>query len=168
MCFAYICVCVLCICPMLKEVRRGHRIPWNWSDGWLWTTIWVLGIELGPSTRVTGALNHWAISSALLLSFEMEFYYVASPSLLSAGMTGAHYHTSTGMTDWSTPPHQHLKISWKNWVNFPHFLSLFNLNYSEQHSRLFYSLVLPKEHSGFISFHTPHFPPYTWVSSHTY
>lgn len=28
-----------------EEARRGHRIPWNLSYEWLWSAVWVLGIE---------------------------------------------------------------------------------------------------------------------------
>ena len=31
---------------------------------WLWTTMWLLGIELTTSGRAVSALNHWAISAA--------------------------------------------------------------------------------------------------------
>ena len=36
---------------------------------WLWTTMWLLGIELRTSGRVVGALNCWAISPALPQTF---------------------------------------------------------------------------------------------------
>lgn len=29
-CFSYMSVCVSYLRPVLSEVRRGHRIPWNW------------------------------------------------------------------------------------------------------------------------------------------
>lgn len=27
-------VCVPCLCLVLKEVRRRHQTPWNWSQSW--------------------------------------------------------------------------------------------------------------------------------------
>lgn len=30
-----LCVCLCTVCLMLSDVRRGHWIAWNWSDGWL-------------------------------------------------------------------------------------------------------------------------------------
>ena len=43
-------VYALCIRPVPTEVRRGevrrgHRIIWNWSYRWLWATLRVLGVE---------------------------------------------------------------------------------------------------------------------------
>ena len=47
----------LCVCVFMCDVHAimhimwlwrsggGHWIPWNWSYGWLWTTVWVLGTE---------------------------------------------------------------------------------------------------------------------------
>jgi len=35
--------------------------------GWLWATMWLLGIELRTSGRAASALNHWAISPAPFL-----------------------------------------------------------------------------------------------------
>lgn len=31
------------------EARREHRLPWNWSYGWLRASVWELGIEPGSS-----------------------------------------------------------------------------------------------------------------------
>lgn len=48
----------------------GRQIPWNWSYGWLWVSMWVAGIKAGCSERVVSTLNHWAISiSYCLLSW---------------------------------------------------------------------------------------------------
>ena len=33
---------------------------------WLWATMWLLGVELRTSGRAVSALNHWAISPALV------------------------------------------------------------------------------------------------------
>jgi len=43
---------------------------------WLWATMWLLGFELRTSERAVSALNHWAISPALLYIFQMYFIYV--------------------------------------------------------------------------------------------
>ena len=61
-CFAWTYVCVPHECLVPTEVRRGLQIPWNWSYGWVWATVWVLKTESGSSARATSALNHWAIS----------------------------------------------------------------------------------------------------------
>lgn len=50
-----LCVCALCWCLVLEEVRR-HEIPQGWSCRWLWTTLWVLGTDPGSSVS-TGVLN---------------------------------------------------------------------------------------------------------------
>ena len=42
------------------HARRGHQIPVRW----LWTTTWLLGIELRTSGRADGAFNHWTIFPA--------------------------------------------------------------------------------------------------------
>lgn len=42
--------------------RHGHWILWNWSDGWLWISEWVLGNKLGSSARALCAVSRWAIS----------------------------------------------------------------------------------------------------------
>lgn len=48
------------------EARRRCQVLWHWSYRWLWTSMWMLGTELGPSARAPSAktLNHWAISLA--------------------------------------------------------------------------------------------------------
>lgn len=61
-CVDYMHVCDICLVPV--KVRAGCQIPWNWSDRWLWATMWVLGIEPGSSTRKPSAFNLWAISLA--------------------------------------------------------------------------------------------------------
>lgn len=30
-CFTCTCVCITHMCLVLKEITRGHQIPWNWS-----------------------------------------------------------------------------------------------------------------------------------------
>lgn len=55
----------VCLAPM--KVRIGHWIPWNWSYSWLWTTMWVLGIEPGSSGRAESAFNLWSLSLNYIL-----------------------------------------------------------------------------------------------------
>lgn len=67
-------ICVLCVWLITTGIRRGHRIPSNWSYRWLWTTMLVLlGVKPRPSARARSALNHWAVSAALLCYFEQSF-----------------------------------------------------------------------------------------------
>lgn len=42
--FACLYIYVSCMCLVLREVRRGCQILWNWNYRWLWTT-WLLGTE---------------------------------------------------------------------------------------------------------------------------
>lgn len=66
----YLCLCVsmyvsaVHVCLVPEEARRGSWIPWNWSYGWLWVTMWVLGVEQWSSTRATRAFHCWATSAA--------------------------------------------------------------------------------------------------------
>lgn len=50
-CFAYTYIYVSCFCLVATEIRRQCQIPWNWSYGQLWTTIWVLRIEPNSSVK---------------------------------------------------------------------------------------------------------------------
>ena len=54
---------------ILEEGIRSHY-------GWLWATMWLLGIELRTSGGTVCALNHWAISPAqdgrILTNFQKE------------------------------------------------------------------------------------------------
>lgn len=56
-CFACMRVCVSQICLVSEEVRREHWIPWNWSYGWLFDILWVLGIKSGSSEEHRVLLN---------------------------------------------------------------------------------------------------------------
>lgn len=71
--FMYVSVfpaCVLHVSPVLKEVRRDHLIPQNWSYRWSWVTVWVLGTEPRVSARAASSL-HWWGSPQSLWSFLM-------------------------------------------------------------------------------------------------
>lgn len=59
-CFAWMYVCDPHAC--LVEARRGCQVPWNWTCGWLWMAMWVLG---SPTRAVIGTLNPWVMSSVL-------------------------------------------------------------------------------------------------------
>lgn len=79
-CFYILCMNVLPTCVYvyhmyawsLVKVRRRLWIPWNWSYGWLWATVWVLGNGLPPpthpqiSTRVLVLINCWAVCPVLI------------------------------------------------------------------------------------------------------
>jgi hypothetical protein len=41
----------------------GSWISWNWNYRWLWTAVWMLGIEPWSCRRATSSLFCWAISS---------------------------------------------------------------------------------------------------------
>lgn len=41
-CFVCMYVHVPHTCLVLTQVRRRHWLPWNWSNRWLWTTMWAL------------------------------------------------------------------------------------------------------------------------------
>ena len=59
--------CAPCVCLLSVEARRGHRIPWNWSD-----IMWVLGTKPGSSARTAGDLNHGAEPSLQSLGTSFE------------------------------------------------------------------------------------------------
>jgi hypothetical protein len=54
---------------ILAELRRGLQTPWNSCYGWLWATMWVLGIKPGSSARATSVPKDWAISPVPHLGF---------------------------------------------------------------------------------------------------
>jgi len=58
----YVCEYTVSI---FMHTRRGYQILFRW----LWATMWLLGFELRTSGRAVSALNHWAISPALLFFF---------------------------------------------------------------------------------------------------
>lgn len=78
----FICmhVCVLHACLMPTEARKRYQTTWNWSYGWFWVIMWVLGTNLESSARWTRALNQVAVSPALLVSFfeSLKTYFALS------------------------------------------------------------------------------------------
>ena len=52
----------MCAHCVYVDTRRGHQIPWNWSNRQLWASIWVPGNELRSSAKAATAHNHWLIS----------------------------------------------------------------------------------------------------------
>ena len=54
-----------CFC-VLKEARRRHQVPWNWSYRALWGAMWVLWTEPGSSGK---PLCHWTISLVLYFPY---------------------------------------------------------------------------------------------------
>lgn len=46
----------------LQVPVEAKRIFWNWSCKWLWIAMWVLGMRLWSSARMSSTLNCWAIS----------------------------------------------------------------------------------------------------------
>jgi hypothetical protein len=59
----HVCLHTTCV-PGAHKGQRGHCIPWNWSYGWLWAAMLMLGIEPPSSRKIANDLNHWAISLA--------------------------------------------------------------------------------------------------------
>lgn len=58
-CFACTHVCGTHVYLVPMKTRRGHQIPWNWSDRMLQTIMPLLGTEFpGPLEEQPSALNH--------------------------------------------------------------------------------------------------------------
>jgi hypothetical protein len=57
------------VCPYCLQIQQNcYR--------WLWTTMWLLGIELRTSGRAVSVLNHWAISPACMhLLYDRQFLF---------------------------------------------------------------------------------------------
>ena len=69
-----------------SEVRRGHQIPWNWNYGWLWVTVWMIGIELRPSVRAASAQT----TEPSLQSLCLCFYFVFTSNTKALCTTSPH------------------------------------------------------------------------------
>lgn len=68
--FACMYVCIICVCPVPSQARRGHRLCWNNCNyRWSWATMWSLEIELRFSGRAAAALKHWVISLTSVFYF---------------------------------------------------------------------------------------------------
>lgn len=63
----HICMCVHRMCVGPTEAIRWSRMPWGYR--WLWSTMWVLGIEPMSSGRVGGTVCHCTVSPAHLYIF---------------------------------------------------------------------------------------------------
>ena len=51
--------------PVTWGTKKEHWLPQNWRNRWLWT-MWELGIKHRFAAKAASALNHWAISAAIL------------------------------------------------------------------------------------------------------
>lgn len=111
------CLCVRAPCTSLipTEVRRGHQILWNWSDGWLSATIWMLGIEPGSSIK-----NNTCSKLLSHLSSPLNYYFiilcVCMFCLYVCLCTGcgpdAHQKRASDLKKWSC---RQLEVSMRSW-----------------------------------------------------
>lgn len=115
------------------------RVPWSWSCWWLWAATWVLGTKLRSSGRAACALNHGAISSALINTFwslkclqlfsagslitksklfHLKFYFVILRVKYGTHVEiRAHLHGSLLRFWWWNSGHQACAaISWPRWA----------------------------------------------------
>lgn len=62
----YLSVCVsMYMYVDTMEFRGGGWISWNWNERmFVSPAMWMLGIELGSSERISSTLNHWTNSPA--------------------------------------------------------------------------------------------------------
>lgn len=68
-CFASIHACTSCVYLVPMEAGRRLQIPYNWSYGWLWAAVWLLGTEHRLSASAASALICWATSLFPSLGF---------------------------------------------------------------------------------------------------
>lgn len=61
---------------MLVEASSGHWILWNWSFGWLWATMWLLGPESGSSAK---SPNQWSIYLSSVSFTSLSFLKASYP-----------------------------------------------------------------------------------------
>lgn len=95
----YLCLCTMCV-PSACRARRGHRTPWNWSRGWLWVIIWVLGIEPGSLKRQPLLLTAKPSLDPVLEVFLFLFLFLViwdRVSLCSLGCPWGLCATQTGL-----------------------------------------------------------------------
>lgn len=78
-CFASRLVCSPCACLMTTETRRGYWAPYNWNYGWLWVTMWVVGIKQGSAERAS-FLSSPGFTCFLIL-YSRIIYYIFLCSL---------------------------------------------------------------------------------------
>lgn len=79
-----VCMYVSCVCLVPKEVRSGHQIPWNWSNGSLFQLPCVLETKPRSSPRAVSTFKCWAVSPAPKLCFNISIssYQNSEPSKL--------------------------------------------------------------------------------------
>lgn len=56
-------ICIPHVCPVPVRAWIKCWIPWNWGFKWLWTSIWVLELNLEPLQDRAASVNCWAISA---------------------------------------------------------------------------------------------------------
>lgn len=56
------CMYMYHVCLVPVKVHRRRQIPWDSSCRWLWTAIWVLGIEPPSSATAASSRYYWANS----------------------------------------------------------------------------------------------------------
>jgi hypothetical protein len=92
-CFIYITTLELSSDTSEEGIRSHYRL--------LWATMWLLGIEHRSFGRAVSALNHWAISPALV------FIPPPTPpsrvSLYSPGCPGTYFVGQAGLELWNLP-----------------------------------------------------------------
>lgn len=102
----------VCLVPL--EARKGHQIPWNWTDQWLWATMGMLRIE-PRSSLWTSVLNCWTISSAPAFSVFFCLFVVLFIRLFEQALT------------------VELRLNWDLWKRFSslpyHYLGCLSLRF---------------------------------------
>lgn len=63
-CLASMYVYTSYACPVPREIRKGHQIPYNWNYKWSWAAMLSPRTKLCSSARTTNFLTCWAISPA--------------------------------------------------------------------------------------------------------
>lgn len=125
-------MCHMCM-KVTKEVRRRHRIAWNWSYKWVWT------YHLGPLTRATNALKHFAIFPALTVpSFQPHSFlicFVIQHKTVCSGKRPQDMHTGQADGD-----------SFSTEVHFPQITPVYvNLPKNNKHTSQFSFLIIKAE-----------------------
>lgn len=110
--FYFMCIseCSACIClyhmyagPV--EARKGTQIPWNWSNGWLGATMWVLGAENRTLTSAGASSAH----SPCAISPALSVVFLRVASCLQARLQAWLLPSAPGM-ELTHPPTQSLSV----------------------------------------------------------